>query len=79
MKWIKVYPRIKEWFENNDILMKPIHNEGRPVIVERFIKKLTLFRVVRGQKGPLSKICHTYPTMMKLGSYKLTKEDSKNT
>ena len=21
-----------------------------------------------GQKGPLSKLCHTYPTMMKLGT-----------
>ena len=31
-----------------------------------------------GQKGPLSKICHTYPTMMKLGSYTLPKEDPKN-
>ena len=31
-----------------------------------------------GQKGPLSKICHTYPTMMKLGSYNLAKEDPKN-
>ena len=31
-----------------------------------------------GQKGPLPKICHTYPTMMKLGSYTLPKEDPKN-
>ena len=33
-----------------------------------------------GQKGtpPLTKICHTYPTMMKLGSYSLPKEDPKN-
>ena len=23
---------------------------------------------MRGQKGPLPKICHTYPTMMKLGT-----------
>ena len=35
-------------------------------------------RMGGGQKGPLSKICHTYPTMMKLGSYNLAKEDSKN-
>ena len=25
-----------------------------------------------------SKICHTYPTMMKLGSYNLHREDSKD-
>ena len=32
-----------------------------------------------GQKGPpLSKICHTYPTMMKLGSFTLPIEDQKN-
>ena len=30
------------------------------------------------QKGLLPKICHTYPTMMKLGSYTLPKEDPKN-
>ena len=30
-----------------------------------------------GRRGeaPLPKICHTYPTMMKLGSYTLPKED----
>ena len=46
---------------------------------------LTLFRMGifgaaygwGGQKG-LHKICHTYPTMMKVGSYTLAKEDSKN-
>ena len=27
---------------------------------------------------PLPKICHTYPTMMKLSSYTLPKEDPKN-
>ena len=27
---------------------------------------------------PLLKICHTYPTMMKLGSYTLPKADPKN-
>ena len=26
-------------------------------------------------KGPLPKICHTYRTMMKLGSYTLSNED----
>ena len=41
-------------------------------------KVLTLFRMGifgaahglggGGQKGPLPKICHTYPTMMKLGT-----------
>ena len=30
------------------------------------------------QKAPLPKICHTYPTMVKLDSYTLPKEDSKN-
>ena len=48
---------------------------------------LTLFRMgffgaVQGlegdQKGPLPKICHTYPTMMKLGSCTLPKEDLKS-
>ena len=48
---------------------------------------LTLFRMGflgsahgwgRGQKVPLSKICHTSPTMMKLCSYTLPKEDQKN-
>ena len=29
-------------------------------------------------RGSLSKICHTYPTMMKLGSYALRKEDPRN-
>ena len=28
-----------------------------------------------GGKIPLSEICHTYPAMMKLGSYNLPKED----
>ena len=27
---------------------------------------------------PLPKICHTFPTMMKLSSYTLPKEDPKN-
>ena len=31
-----------------------------------------------GQKGPLPKICCTYPTMMKFRSYTLLKEDPKN-
>ena len=30
------------------------------------------------KKALLPKICHTYPTMMKLGSHKLPKEDPKN-
>ena len=30
------------------------------------------------KKAPLPKICHTYPTMVKLDSYTLPKEDSKN-
>ena len=53
-------------------------NEGKSVIAERFIRTLTLFRMGifgaahgwRGEakKAPLLKICHTYPTMMKLGT-----------
>ena len=33
-----------------------------------------------GEKSylPLRKICYTYPTMMKSGSYNLTKEDPEN-
>ena len=48
---------------------------------------LTLFRMgffgaAHGCRGsflpPLPKIRHTYPTIMKLGSYALPKEDPKN-
>ena len=46
---------------------------------------LTLFRTgIFGaaygwvKKAPLPKICYTHPTMMKLGSYNLPKEDPKN-
>ena len=31
---------MKEWLDNNDILMYSTHNEGKSVIVERFIKTL---------------------------------------
>ena len=32
-----------------------------------------------GQKGPpLHKVCHTHPTLMKLGSYTLPREEPKN-
>ena len=31
-----------------------------------------------GEKATLPKICHTYPTKIKLGSYTLPKEDPKN-
>ena len=31
------------------------------------------------KRPPLPKICHTYPTMMKHGSYTSPKEDPKNT
>ena len=31
------------------------------------------------KRPPFAKIFHTYPTMMKLGSYTLPKEDPKNT
>ena len=49
---------------------------------------LTLFRMgifgaadrwgAKNVPPPLHKICHTYPKMMKLGSYTLAKEDPKN-
>ena len=32
---------------------------------------------MEGKKAPLPIVCHTYPTMMKLGSYTLPKEDQK--
>ena len=35
-------------------------------------------RMERGQKRTLPKICHTYPTTMKLGSYALPIEGPKN-
>ena len=31
---------MQEWLDNNDILMYSTHNEGKSVIVERFIKTL---------------------------------------
>ena len=31
---------MKEWFDNNDILMYSIHNEDKLVIAKRFIKTL---------------------------------------
>ena len=31
---------MQEWLDNTDILMYSIHNEGKPVIPERFIKTL---------------------------------------
>ena len=31
---------MQEWLENNDILMYSMHNEGKSVIAERFIKTL---------------------------------------
>ena len=40
-----------------------------------------IFRAAHGwgsQKGPLPKICHTYPTMIKLGSYTLPQKDPEN-
>ena len=30
------------------------------------------------EKTPVLKTCHTYPTIIKLGSYTLPKEDAKN-
>ena len=31
---------MQEWLENSDILVYSIHNKGKSVIAERFIKKL---------------------------------------
>ena len=31
---------MQEWLDNNDILMYSIHNGGRPVLSEGFIKTL---------------------------------------
>ena len=31
---------MKEWLNNNDILIYSKHNEGKPVIAESFIKTL---------------------------------------
>ena len=54
---------------------------------KRLKKILTLFRMgffgaAHGwgetKRPPFPKICHTYPTVMKLGSYTLPKEDPKN-
>ena len=43
---------------------------------------MSLFRAangwVRPKKGPLTKICHTYPITMELGSYTLPNEDQIN-
>ena len=37
---MRIYNKIvQEWLDNNDILMYSTHNEGKPVISERFIKK----------------------------------------
>ena len=38
---------------------------------------MSLFRAAHGKGSALPKICHIYPTMMKLG-YTLSKEDLKN-
>ena len=31
---------MQKWFDNNDILMYSIHNEGNSVVAERWIKTL---------------------------------------
>ena len=36
----RVVKLMQEWLDNNDILMYSTHNEGKPVIAERFIKTL---------------------------------------
>ena len=47
------------------------------------LSRMCIFGAADGWGGgflppPLSKICHTYPKMMKLGSYTLPKEDPEN-
>ena len=37
MQWLEI---ILEWLDNNDILIYSTHNEGKPLIAERFIKTL---------------------------------------
>ena len=63
-------------------------NQAQVLFSEFFV--LTLFRIrffraahgwgggERGKKTLLLNICHTYPAMMKLGSYTLPKGDQKN-
>ena len=34
------YNNMQEWLDNNDVLMYTLHNEGKSVIAERFIKTL---------------------------------------
>ena len=59
--------------------MYSVHIEGKSAVAERFIRTLPLFRmgIFRaahgrggGQKGTptVPKICHRYPSMMKLGT-----------
>ena len=49
---------MREWFNNNDILMLSTHNEGKSVIAERFIKTLKskIFKrmAANGRKSYLS-------------------------
>ena len=49
---------MREWFNNNDILMLSTHNEGKSVIAERFIKTLKskIFKrmTANGRKSYLS-------------------------
>ena len=58
------------------IEMYSTYNEVKPVVTERFIRALTLFRMALfgtanrwggGQNSPFPKTCHTYPTKIKLG------------
>ena len=37
MQWLEI---ILEWLDNNDILIYSTHNEGKPLITERFLKTL---------------------------------------
>ena len=47
-------------------------------IQDVFFRSCLQIRVGGGFLAPLPKIRHTYPIMMKLGSYTLPKEDPKN-
>ena len=37
---------MKSWLQDNDIKIYSIHNEGKPVVAEVFIRILILFRMV---------------------------------
>ena len=50
---------IQEWLDNNDILMYYTHNEGKPVIAERFIKHYNLKSIKKTANYSKSCITHS--------------------